>query len=206
MSTTAVAQLLFSFVATVFLVFGLLAFAVGLGLIVSARGMSRLFSLTNRWISLRRPLRSLERVHDIRPMVGRYRRWFGAVFVAGAAFSVYGLLLQFRAETLASALRFELPGVVVAWLLESLRWLLVLGSLLALAVGFLLLFSPGMLDRIAAAADRWYSPRRAITRADRMHLALDLRVRQHPRAAGAIIAAAALFVVVNFAMLLFGGG
>lgn len=202
---SVVAQLLFPFITTAFFVLGVVGFVVGVGLIVSSPAMFRLFSVMNRWISLRRPLKPLEVPFDIKPAVGRSRLLFGALLSVGALVSLYGLLIRVDGQALAAALRFDLPGAYVAWLVDSLRWFLILGSVLALIVGVLLMVSPKTLDPFASAADRWYSTRQAVTGADEMNLALDDWVRIHPRAAGWVIAIGALIVAVNFGLLLLGG-
>lgn len=202
---SVVAQLLFPIITTAFFVLGVAGFVVGVGLIVSSPAMFRFFSVMNRWISLRRPLRPLEVSRDIDSAVGRNRFVFGALLAIGAVVSLYGLLIRIDSQALAAALRFDLPGAYVAWLVDSLRWFLIAGSALALIVGILLIVSPRALDPFVSAADRWYSTRQAVTGADRMNLALDNWVRNHPRTAGWVIAIGALVVAVNFGILLVGG-
>lgn len=200
-----VAQLLFPIITTVFFVLGVAGFIVGVGLIVSSPAMFRFFSVMNRWISLRRPLRPLEVSRDIDSAVGRNRFVFGTLLAIGAVVSLYGLLIRIDSEALTAALRFDLPGAYVAWLVDSLRWFLIVGSALALIVGILLIVSPKALGPFLSAADRWYSTRQAVTGADRMNLALDNWVRSHPRTAGWVIAVGALVVAANFGILLVGG-
>jgi hypothetical protein len=202
---SVVAQLLFSLIATGFLVLGIAGLAVGIGLLVSSPTMFRLFAVMNRWVSLRRPLKPLEVSHDLGPIVSRYRLAFGPLILIGALASLYGLLVRIDSAALVAALRFDLPGAYLLWIVDSLRWFLVAGSVLALVVGALLIVSPGTLGPFVSAADHWYSTRKAGTGADRMNLAVDSWVQAHPRTAGWVISLGALVVVVNFGILLLGG-
>jgi hypothetical protein len=202
---SVVAQLLFPVITTAFFVLGVAGLVVGIGLIVSSPAMFRFFSVMNRWISLRRPLKPLEVPRDLDPVVGRNRVVLGVLLTVGALVSLYGLLVRIDSQALATALRFDLPGAYVVWLVDSLRWFLIVGSVLALAVGVLLLVSPRTLAPVLSTADYWYSTRQAAAGAEKMNLALDNWVRDHPRAAGWVIVAGALVVVVNFGLLLIGG-
>jgi len=80
---------------------------------------------------------------------------------------------------------------ILAWLLESTKWILVAGSLLAIAVGVMLAFFPNAMHALEGYANRWVSTRQ-MTRpiaegGDRMHLALDRVVAAYPRTAGWIL-------------------
>lgn len=201
-----VAQLLFSFITTAFFVLGIAGLAVGIGLLVSSPAMFRFFAVLNRWVSLRRPLKPLEVSHDLGPFVGRYRFVFGPLILIGALVSLYGLLARLDySAALVATLRFDLPGAYVLWIVDSLRWFLVVGSVLAVVVGALLIVAPGVLRPFMSAADHWYSTRKAASGADRMNMAVDSWVQAHPRIAGWVITLGALVVVVNFGILLLGG-
>ncbi len=200
-----VTQLLFPLITTFFFVLGLAGLAVGVGLIVSSPKMFRLFAVMNRWVSLRRPLKPLEVSHDIGLAVRRNRFVFGVVIAVGASISLYGLLIRLDMQALVAALRFDLPGAYVMWIVDSLRWFLIVGSALALIVGILLVVSPDTLNPFMSASDQWISTRKAVTGADRMNLAVDNWVQTHSRPAGWAIALGALIVVVNFGILLLAG-
>jgi hypothetical protein len=202
---SVVAQLLFSFITTAFFVLGIAGLAVGIGLVVSSPAMFRLFAVLNRWVSLRRPLRPLEVSHDLGPVVSRYRLIFGPLILIGALVSLYGLLVRIDSASLVAALRSDLPGAYLLWIVDSLRWFLVAGSVLAVVVGGLLIVAPGVLKPFVSAADHWYSTRKAVSGADRMNMAVDSWVQAHPRTAGWVITLGALVVVANFGILLLGG-
>ena len=82
--------------------------------------------------------------------------------------------------------------------------MLLLGCLLAVAVGIILGFFPHVLGALEKRANHWYSSTRLGQGADDMHLTLDRWVEYSPRTAGWIISLAALIVAVNSAVVLIG--
>lgn len=186
-----------------FLVSGVALLAVGVSLIVNSAGALRLFGSMNRWVSMRRTAKLLEIPRDTRQTVQQYRYWFAAIFVAGGAFATYGLLTQFDANAVLFMLNpgFLHPDTAV-WLLDSLRWLLIVGNLLAIVAGILLAFSPQTVIRIEARGGHWYSERRITKGGDQQNLKLDAWVEAHPRPAGWSIVFFALVLLAAFGLLL----
>ncbi len=196
----AVNQWLISAAVMAFLVWGAVAAAVGAGLMVYGERIFRLFGLLDHHVSTRRGFKPLAMAHDVGQSVRRHRHLFGALFVAGAAYSIYGLLAQFDGPALVAALNLPYPRGFVLWILESLRWCLIAFGALALAVGAMLGAFPDALGRLEATANRWVSVRKLADGVDVMHLPLDRMVRAFPRTAGAVILAGALFVVASAAV------
>ncbi len=197
-------QLLIPFVMVAFLVLGIVAAIVGIGLIFWKDATLRICASMNRWVSASDSLKPLEKPHDIGPFVSRYRAWFGAILILGGAFALFGLLVQFDLAATIGLLRTKLPGIFVGWIANSLRWILVVGSAVGVAIGAMLLFAPDRLTALAARLDRWYSPPPVVKQADVMHLAPDRWVESHPRLSGSIILVGALIVVMSFGLLLLG--
>lgn len=67
-------------------------------------------------------------------------------------------------------------------LVESVRWVLIVGNLTAIVIGTILDLFPDALAALEARDDRWYSDRRLVKGADAMNLSLDNRVAAPPRA------------------------
>jgi hypothetical protein len=83
-----------------------------------------------------------------------------------------------------------------------MKWFLVAGSVLAVAVGILMLFFPRALAAFEAGMNRWYSTRKLVpTGSESMKFPLELLVEASPRASGWIIAAASLVVAVAMGIL-----
>ena len=193
------------FLAVLFLVGGLAVFALGVGLIAGSAATLRFFAAMNRWVSTRRATRPLEVPHDTRPAVQKHRRWLAVVFVAGAAFAVYGLATGFDVRAVSHVLGLEArPFSTASWLIESIRWLLIAGNLVAIVIGIMLGFFPAALAALEARGGHWYSDRRLAKGADAMNFALDDWVAASPRAAGWIMTVAGLILAVDFGIVLFG--
>ncbi len=192
-------------IAIFFLFGGFFLLAVGIGLIANGAGTQRFLGGMNRWVSMRRATRSLEVPRDTRPMVQKYRYWLAAVFVAGGVFAIVGLLTRFDAATVITLLKLNfLRADFAGWLVDSFRWLLVAGNLLAIAAGIMLAFFPNALLALEARGSGWVSERQAVRGADAMHNTLDTWVSAHSRVAGAIIVLFALGLIGAFGLMLPG--
>jgi len=193
------------FLVVLFLAGGLVALGVGVGLIVESAGTLRLLAALNRWVSTRRVTRPLDVNHDTRALVQRYRHWLAVPFIAGAGFAIFGLATQFDVRAVGFAFGLDTrPSTIASWLVESLRWALIVGNLAAVVIGILLAFFPGALIALEARGSRWYSERQLVSAADKMNFSLDHWVAASPRSAGWIITIASLILVIDFAILLFG--
>jgi hypothetical protein len=153
-------------------------------------------------VSAQKGLEPMEVPHDIGRAVHKYRRWFGAVFVVAAGFSAFILVGRVDDAEVVSALGGKTSPIIVAWIVESLRWFLVLGSVLAVVIGVMLGLSPSALTALETRVDRWYSHRQIDKGADKMHLALDRWVESFPRTAGWSIAVGAVVVLIVAAVVL----
>jgi len=198
----AIDQLLMPALFVFLLIGGIAGVALGIALVLWRGRTVRALGALNHWVSAQPPMALLDRPHTIEPTIHRYRRWFAAVFIVGALFSLVMLFARLSVAGVIALLGANSHSPVAAWLVESLGWMLFVGSLLALAIGAILAFFPHWLAALEARANRWYSSPRAIQGADRMLLPLDRWVENSPRTAGAIIATAALALAVNSAIVL----
>src|SRR5688572_389958 len=203
-STSVLQSLLFDSFVIAFLVFGVLAIVAGVGLIACHDKTLRLFALMNRHISTRQAMKSASIAHDISPAVERYRWWFVAAIIAGAAYSLYTLLARFDASIITTAITGDAPGPLALSIVEALRWFMIVFSAVACAIGLLLGFAPRGLQAIEAHANRWYSMRKATAPLETPNAALDHWVESHPRIAGWSITLGALIVVISSGLILFG--
>ena len=189
-------QLLIPFVLWFFIVASLVGIALGVCLVADGARTLRLLGTMNRWISLRSSLKPMELPHDIGKAVYGHRRWFGIAFAVGGGFSIFMLLAYVEAAAVVSALDGDARPVVVSWIVESLRWILVAGGALAVVIGLMLAFTADALRALEARANRWFSSRQLVRGADTMHLTLDQWVETHPRTAGWMIAAGSAIVLI----------
>jgi hypothetical protein len=189
-------QLLIPFVLWFFMVASLVGIVLAVCLVADGARTLRLLATMNRWISLRSSLKPMELPHDIGKTVYGHRRWFGIAFAVGGAFSMFMLLAYVEAAAVVSALGRNARPVVVSWIVESLRWILVAGGALAVVIGLMLAFSADALRALEARANRWFSSRQFVKGADTMYLTLDQWVETHPRTAGWMIAAGSAMVLI----------
>ncbi len=194
-SGVVVDQILIPFLLWVYIVFGATGVALGLGLVFgSARTLPLLRSL-NRWTSLRSQLKPMEVPRDIDRAVYRHRRWFGAVFAIGGAFVVAMLLTRVDFASLATALGGDTRPGLVALIVESLRWFLIIGGVLAIIIGAMLLLSTDLVPALSNRVNRWYSPRKLGKGGDRMYFTLDEWTEAYPRTAGTLLTFGSLIVL-----------
>ena len=197
-------QLLVPALFAFFLIAGIAGTALGVALVVFRGRALQVIIPMNRWVSARKTLAPLDALHNIDPIVYKYRRWFSAVFIVGAAFSMIMLVAKVDVAAVVALLGASRFSFVGPWLVESLGWMLLLGSVLAIAIGIILGFFPHVLGSLETRANHWYSSRRIGKGGDEMVLTLDRWVEYSPRTAGWIISIAALIVAVNSAVVLIG--
>jgi hypothetical protein len=197
-------QLLVPVVFLFFLVSGIFGVGLGIGLVVFRGRVFRLFGPMNRWVSARKSLKPMEARREIDQFVHIYRHWFSALFIIGGTFSLFMLVAKVHATAVASifgAGRFPVIGPLI---IESLGALLIVGSVLAIAIGIILGFFPRALGALEKRTNRWVSSRQIAKGVDDVHLPLDRWFESSPRTAGCILAVAALILTINSAIVLFG--
>jgi hypothetical protein len=188
-----------------FLIGGVAGIAVGVSLIVNSDRTLQFFGTMNRWVSMRSASRPLEIPRDTTQAVQRNRYALGAIFVAGGAFAAYVLTTRYNVGAAKQFFHLStLHPVLGAWFADSIRWILIVGNVVAIGVGILLAFFPAALARLEARGSSWFSQRRLFKGADNPNLSLDNWVAAHPRRAGVIIVAGALLMMGNFAIMLLG--
>ncbi len=117
----------------------------------------------NRWVSTRRALKELEVPRHAAEPRKAGKLWLGLFLIAGGGFALYALLIRIEIPRAAVVLGVNIQRwFIVGVALQTVKWLLVVGSLLAVAVGILMLFFPRMLAAFEAGMNRWYSTRNLV--------------------------------------------
>ncbi len=198
-------QLLVPFFIRFFFVFGLIGLAVGAGLIFAPQGMHHVFERTNRWVSSRRSLRWVNVSRDVDADIYRFCRRIWVVLMLLVVYSTFVLVVQVHPGKFVAAwgLQDTRYSLVAEIFVETVQWALIAGELLVLAVGIMLFFFPETLFALEKRANQWYSTRRWTRKAEVMRMGFDTWVRSRPRTLGSLIAAGALFVGLNFGVMLF---
>ena len=189
-------QLLIPVVLWIFIVAAIVGIALGVGLIINGARTLRFLGAMNRWVSLRSKLKPMEIPRDIGEAVYGHGRWFGGAFALGGVFAAFMLLARVEVAAVVPALGKNAPPVMIDWIVESLRWIVVVGGALAVIIGVMLFFSPDAVRAVEARLNRWTSTRQLGKGADTMHLTLDRWVGSFPRAAGWALTLGAAIVLV----------
>lgn len=206
MANPVTGPFLTQFMVMFFFVFGIIGFAIGVGLILNHVRMHRMFGVLNHWVSLRRSTKWMAVPRDTSAAVASYRHLLGGLFILVAAYSTYVLMTQVDVPRLVTALRVDAPPALVALIVDSARWFLVVGGMVAIAVGIMLISFRNALGAIETHANRWYSFRHHSLGADTMHLGFERWTESHPQTTGWVLAVGALVVVIAFGLNLFGRG
>ena len=187
-----------------FFIFGIIGCAVGIGLVITPVRMHALFGVMNHWVSMRRNMKWIAKLRDSgSPSVPFFRGLLGVVFIIAAIFSTFVLTTQIDVNRVVDAIGVNMPRSFVAMLIECVRWFLIVGNLLAIAVGIMLMFFPQVLSVIEKRTNRWYSIRSHTQGGDTMVMAFDRWIESNPKTMGLIIAVGSAGVAINFGILLF---
>lgn len=195
-------QLIAPAIVWFFFIGGVIAVAIGVGLILRNPNVFRLFGLMNHSVSTRHATKAMAVPRDSGQFFWKYRRRIGFVFVVGAVYSVWGMVTGAGNAAIVGMLNLKLPGGYVFWIVESLRYFLVVSCTSAIIVGILMLISPDTMKAIEKVGSRWFSTRQVALDADKMNMTFDKWVAAFPRTAGTIIFFPALGVVFYFGDLL----
>jgi hypothetical protein len=205
LNSQAFAQWIAESLAIFFLLGGFVVLAVGVGLFFRTESTLRFFGTTNRWVSMQHVADRLEIVHDTRSAVLRYRLWIAAAFILGGAFALFSLITQFDAKAVLYIYRLSLfKPAFATWLVDSAKWVLIVGNVAAIVVGLALAFFPGAVANLEAKGSRWYSEPEVVKRADDLRLPLDQRVVAYPRHSGLAMMFFGLVLIGTFGVMLFG--
>jgi hypothetical protein len=167
-----------------------LACAIGVAVAAAPARLEALRAGTDRRISLRRATRPLDIPRHVDAWFYRHHRAYGIATIALSLFLLVFLTFgQIPApELLASDPRYT---QVVALLLGVARVLLWAFSLMAFAIGVIVLVRPSALKSLEAQANRWVTPRRQLKGLEREYHGPDGWAARNPRAWGILVAAGA---------------
>lgn len=181
----------------------LFALIVGLLMLTMPHRLEALFKVSDRWVSTKRTFEPLDLMHDTDRRVMRYPRLLGGLLVVGAVFIlIRGGLFAAKMSALeggrllARVFGAKLPPAAWEVLWVSLVALLLLGALLALAVGILSFYRRETLARWSALANRWVATHHVFEPLDTPNYTLNKIVHEKSRLWGALISACALAALV----------
>ena len=203
-SNQMINQILITSLLRFLFISGSFAFIVGIGLIFHNELMFRIFEKMNRWVSCRRQLRVLEIPRDCWPSVQRYRYVLSVFITVGAVYAVIRLVTHVDMELVVPGISssLHLPDQYVSWLLTSVKWFLLGGCVIGIAVGLMLGFSLTTLSKIEALSGTWISMRKSnlSKKADVMQVGLDEFVMSFPKTVGLVVAVMSIVEVTLVGM------
>lgn len=180
------------------------ALIVGLLMLAMPHRLEALFKVSDRWVSTKRTFEPLDLMRDTDRHVMRYPRVLGGILVLGAVFIlIRGGLFAAKMSALeggrllARVFGAKLPPVAWEILWVSLVALLLLGALLALAVGILSFYRRETLQRWSAYANRWVATHHLFDPLDTPNYTFNRIVHEKSRLWGALITAFALAALVT---------
>jgi hypothetical protein len=185
-----------------FLIFGnLFAFFIGVLMIAAPQRLGDLFRISNRWVSTRRMTKPLEKPRHADRAMLRYPRVLGAIMLASAALILIKGIIFISGVSATDGGRLlarlysgvSLPAGAWELIWITLISVILLGAILAIAVGLMSLFKLGKLKHWAESANRWVSTRQLTKPLDMPHYHLDKMVSAKPQLWGGVITALALF-------------
>lgn len=188
-------------VIAIMLAGGLAGLTLGCSLVINHSATLRFINRMNRWVSTREALAPLDARINVEPAPSR-RPMLGIFLMVGGVLAVGFLLarLDFRANYVpgVNTQRLLLSSIV----LETMKWVLVLGGGFAAIIGTMLVFAPARVRLLERWLNRWHSSEPMLAAAEKMHTPLEPQVEAHPRATGCIIAVASLALTVAMTGLL----
>jgi hypothetical protein len=200
---TAISQQIAQLIAHLLIAGNILALFVGLLMLAAPRRLESLLKISDRWVSTKRTFEPLDRMHETDRRALRYPRVLGGLLILGSLFILVrgGAFAAKMSAAEGGRLlarvfgdRLPPPAWEVLWL--SLVALLLLGALLALALGILSFYRRETLKRWSAIANRWVATHRLFEPLDTPNYVLNRIVHEKSRPWGALIAAFALVALV----------
>ena len=186
------------------LIGGIASAAFGLALVFRTEKTLAFMRSMNRWVSTRRALKQAEIPRTVEVQSRKGRVWLALFLLLGGLFAIYYLLLRVELPSAALVLGVDLKRwLVIGVAMQTVRWFLIVGSMLAVAIAALILFFPQLLVAVESHLNKWYSTRHVVPPAgETMRFPLEILVEASPRGAGWIIAAASLLITAAMVVLL----
>jgi hypothetical protein len=178
----------------------MLAALVGAGLLFAPAQVERINRYFAQWIGARNIGMEMDRPRSTERYIYRHHRVAGALVFSGAVVVIYRFLLAPARERMALLAAPDMFG-----LLDAGIAFLVIGNVLAAAIGLIVFFRPSMLREFEDVANQWISTDKVTRFFNRPQFLLDRFVMQHRCLFGAGLVIAGLGVCCLLGKLLFSG-
>lgn len=200
---TAISMQVAHLIAQLLIAGNLFTLVIGVVMLVAPHRLESMFKVSDRWVSTKRAFEPLDLVHDSDKVALRYPRLLGGMLVAGAAFILIRGGIFAASLSAADGGRLlgrvfgvgRIPPVVWEILWLNLVAIIMLGALLALAVGVLSFYRKETLQRWSAVANRWVSTHHVFDQLDKPHYGFNKIIHERSRIWGACITAFSLCAI-----------
>lgn len=179
----------------IFLFIGALTGVVlGLLMIFSPRILERVNRIANRWVSMRRIDRLLDRIISLEQWFYQYHRPLGILVIFGAVYILVYFGLLFDKAAVLQGLAGYVPGRLLDGLLDALVLTSLTGAAVALFVGLSLWLRPSLLRGIEKETNQWISSRRATKLLDVPHDQVDRFIMRHAQRFGWLLLLSSIYL------------
>jgi len=193
-------SLLFEFLTTVFYWAGIVLLMIGAAITISPRLVFRVGESLNRWVSTDKIFDRLDAARPSERWVYRHHRLSGGLLTLGGAYVLYSFALAFDAAAAGRQMLLFHSRTATEWLLNSLSFLNIGFSVVAMAIGVVIFFRPSLLKHLEQWANRWYGVDDSLKRLDVQLKAPDTWFRRRPRLLGVLIIGGSLYIVFSLSL------
>lgn len=182
-----------------FLWFGaVVAVLLGAGMLLIPSKVSNLNQYLSHWVDTNSMDQAMDKPRATERFFYKYHRLVGTILLVGA-------LLVLKVFLLGSGLKkvSVTASPEIAILLDSAATIFVVGSVVAVIVGFILVGRPSVLRDIESSANRWVSTDGLLRFFNNLHATADTKMFAHRRLTGAFLLLGGLYVATVLGFLLF---
>ena len=191
---TMLSEILFD-ASLIFIIIGsVIAFILGLGLILAPALTLKLNEKINTRISMREKTKTIEKPIKSEPFFYKHSKFSGTILVIGSLFVLY-TLQTFNAYSLIPHLPKSISTTAWEWIIQSVEIFFFISCVFIFVFGLIILIRPSMIKNFEQAANHWISTRQGFSK---MSADIDITnklVNTYPRVFGVFIALFSLIVL-----------
>lgn len=175
----------------------ILAFFIGLVILVSPRILNKLQRFSDYQISLRKALKPLDIPRNKERFYYRHHKLFGVVLLVGSSFSLSTLVMGNHAQQAIDLLSTYSTRAILEFTIQSAQIFLFIGNLFAFAIGLIIFIRPSLLKNIESKANHWITARPYTRKLETFHPELEQHVMSHSRIYGLLLIIASIYIASN---------
>lgn len=176
------------------------AFVLGIALLIKPHSLLRGGQRIKRWFAAQGPVSRLQAPIKIERYVYRRHRFFGALILSGALFTLYSLIYRYNEAATISAYAAYFNRTVVEWVAESATAFLAITGVCAALIGAVMLIRPSLLKSIEAWANRRY-PSPVNGKLLNVMKNSERLATSYPRLTGFLLSLVSLVILTHLALL-----